>query len=142
MTASNGRGSHPPALADLWALRTDYEDVQVAELGDTTLRVYALTGAARAILVSDMADLAGRKREGAEQDPALVQRVLLFEGRAVAASLGYPREEWDRLVETLGAGAIERLYEVAARLSGLDRADQVEATERLGRRRKAASGTA
>lgn len=142
MTEKNGRGPTPPAFADLYALRTDYEDYAVPELGGTVLRVYALTGAARAILVSDMADLAGRKREGAENDPALVQRVLLFEGRVVAASLGYDREEWDRLLETLGAGAIEGLYDVASRLSGLDKPQETAATERLGRRRKAASGTA
>jgi len=139
MTETEVRGAPVPrTLADLWALRTDYRDVPVADLGGTSLRMFALTGTARAHLLSDMADLAGERDA---TDPATVRRVFMFQVRVVAASLGYPEDAWDALGGVLGSGAIETLYTVAAELSGLEKEQQEKATERLRRRRNAASGT-
>jgi hypothetical protein len=138
---AGGRGAAstaPLSLDELWALRSDFEDVTVPELGGTVLRLYALTGTARAVLLRDMADLADTKDE---KDPNVVQRVLLFEGRVVAASLGHPEADWDRFGSVVGSGAIERLYEVAARLSGLDKDQQDKAKAALKARRSGGSGT-
>lgn len=137
-----GGASAPPSLDELWALRSDYRDVAVEELGGTTLRVYALTGTARAELLSEMADLAGSQLTAEQStDPAIVRRVLVFQGNVVAAALGYPRDQWQGVGSTLGTSAIERLYEVAAELSGLDKDEQDKATARLGKVRKNGSGT-
>lgn len=132
-------GGQPRSLDELWALRTDYRDVPVDALGGTDLRIYALTGTARARLLGDMADLANERDV---TDPATVHRVFMFQVRVVAASMGYPEAQWDDLGSTLGAATIEQLYVVAAELSGLDQEQQQAATERLPRRRSAASGTA
>lgn len=126
------------SLGELAALRTDYEDVEVPELGGASLRVYALTGTARAMLIPDMAALAGKEDSEA---PQVVRDVLLFQGRVCGAALGYPVEEWDGVGAVLGTAALDRVYEVAARLSGLDAAAQKGAQERLRPTRKAASGT-
>lgn len=129
------------SLDELRALRTDFQDVSVPELGGTELRVYALTGTARATFVSEMADLAGEDEEKASKDPAVVRRVFLFQGRVVAASLGYPSSEWDGLGDVLGARVIERLFDVSSSLSALNEEAQQKAVARLGRARKRASGT-
>lgn len=139
MDEAGGRGAYtaPRSLDELWALRTDYEDVAVASLGGTVLRLYALTGLGRGRLIPDMASLSERDAT----DPATVAAIWAFQTRVVAASLGYVESMWDALGATLGVDAIDQLYAVAARLSGLDASAQAKATERLRRRRSAASGT-
>lgn len=139
MPGANGEGIHPLPFTEIWALRTDWEDVPVEQLGGTVLRLYALTGTARAELLEGMISLS---RETDEKDPATIRAILDFQGKVVAASLGYPREEWSGLGAVMGSGTIEALYEIAARLSGLDEGQQTQATERLRRRRSAASGIA
>lgn len=146
MSDTNGRaGATPPKLQELMTLRTDFEDVPVPQLGGTELRLYALTGTARAVLVSEMTGLQARHTKAGtdpDDDPATVQAVMEFQGRVVAASLGYPLDEWDQLGATIGAPAVELLYEKASALSGIDKKDQDKATDRLPPTRKAASGTA
>jgi hypothetical protein len=119
-------------------MRTDWEDVPVPQLGGTELRVYALTGTARAELIGDIQVLA---KKGDATDPETIRGILDFQGRVVAASLGYARDEWSGLAEVMGSGAIEALYDVAARLSGLEQEHQERAKARLKVRRSAASGT-
>jgi hypothetical protein len=136
---SGGTIVSPLSLEELHALRSDFEDVEVAELGGRKVRVYALTGTARAKLVPDMAAVAASK--SGRDDPEMIRSVFVFQSRVVAASLGYPEAAWDDVGSALGAGAVETLYDVAARLSGLDEQSQAKATERLPRRRNAASGT-
>lgn len=126
-----------PTLAELAALRSDYEDVPVPQLGGTILRVYALTGTARAQLVGPMAELA---KADNDKDPETVKRVWLFQGMVVGASLGYPEDEWSGVGNALGVEAISLLYDVAARLSALGGEAKAEAVQRLPRRRNAASG--
>jgi hypothetical protein len=141
---AGGRGaSAPRSLDELWALRTDYRDIPVEDLGGQMLRLYALTGTARARLMGDMAGLADMADDpDAAKDPATVRRVFEFQGHAVAASLGYPPSEWDGLGSVLGARTIEGLYEVVAELSGLEKEQQQKAARRLRPVRSAASGTA
>jgi hypothetical protein len=136
----------PLPLDQLWAMRTDYEDVPVPSLGGVKLRVYALSGTARAHLVPAMAALAdgkepGERIGGAGDSPENIERVLLFQGHVVGASLGYPESQWDALPSTLGAQAIEDLYAVASRLSALDASAQAKATARLPRKRSAEAGS-
>ena len=63
MNEAGGSGAvtAPLSLVDLRALRSDYRDVPVAGLGGHELRVYALSGTARAQLRSVMADLTDEK---------------------------------------------------------------------------------
>ena len=129
----------PPSLSELRALRSDWEDVPVPELGGRLLRVFALSGTARARLVPDIARLAATSN-GEVKDPSVIADILAWQTRVVASSLGYPEAEWDAFGGVIGSGAIERLYEVAAKLSALDADAQAEATRRLRRRRNAASG--
>ncbi len=138
----NDEAHGPPPLAELTTLRTDFEDVPVPMLGDTVLRVYALTGTTRALLVSEMAGEAQHLDDDTDTDPASVRKVMEFQGRVAAAGLGYPPEEWDGLNAAIGSQACALLYEVAARLSGMGEDDQAKATARLQPKRKAASGTA
>lgn len=136
---SIGEGTAPvPSVDDLWAWRTDWEDVEVPEMGGRTFRVYALSGTARAVLMPEMAEVADKE----SKDPATIAAVFRFQTKAVAASLGFPRESWDLAGDALGSNVVERLYEVVARLSGLDGKAQAEARDRLSPRRKAGSGTA
>jgi hypothetical protein len=138
VTGTNGRGAPAPRpLADLLLLRTDYEDVPVASLGGEVLRVYALSGTARAKLIPDMGRLAAM---GDEKSPETVAAVYSFQIRVAAASVGYPEPEWDAF-GALGQEAITNLYEVAARLSGLGPDSQGEAVRRLPRPRRVASGS-
>jgi hypothetical protein len=140
---AGGRGaSAPRSLDELWALRTDYRDVEVEDLGGQALRLYALTGTARAQLMSEMAGLADIADDpDAMKDPAVVRRVFAYQGHAVAASLGYPLSDWDGLADVLGAQTIETLYATVAELSGLEKAQQEKAVRRLRPARSAASGT-
>ena len=137
---AGGRGAAPAPLSldDIKALRTDYRDVPVPDLGGHTLRLYALSGTARADLLGDMADIAG---EQDEKDPTTVKRVFVFQSRCVAASLGYPMEQWDSVADALGGGTIESLYDIVADLSGLGAQAEAKVRTRLSRRRSAASGT-
>lgn len=134
----SGSSPEPLRLADIWAIRTDFEDVPVEQLGGRVVRVYALTGTARAKLVPSMADLAN---SGDSSSPENVERIMLFQSRVVAASLGFKEAEWGTFGETMGSEAIEALYEHAAKLSGLDGAAQTGAQDRLKGRRKVGSGT-
>jgi hypothetical protein len=138
---AGGRGvliQAPRSLDELRSLRTDYEDLEVPELGGATVRVFALTGTARAMLIPDMAGLAQADDTKA---PEVVRDVLLFQGRVVGASLGFPPEQWESVGDVLGTSAVDRIYSVAARLSGLDESSQKGAQDRLRRPRNAASGT-
>ena len=142
MTKDTNGGRHqPPALADLAAARTDYQDVPVESLGGMSLRLYALSGTDRAELMSDMSDLADLDEKQDKLPPATVKRVFLFQIRVVAESLGYPEAEWDRVGGTLGEKAIDQLFAVASDLSGLGAKSQDEAVQRLRPKRNAASGT-
>lgn len=136
----------PLPLEQLWALRTDYQDVPVESLGGQRVRLYALSGTARARLVPEMAALAegrtpGERIGGQGDSPESVQRVLVFQGHVVAASLGYPEDQWDEVPGILGATAVEDLYAVAAKLSALEGDATAKATERLPRKRSAGSGS-
>lgn len=133
----------PPALADLAAARTDYEDVVVESLGGMTLRLYALTGTARAHLLSTMVELAtiDVTDEKVSLPPEQVQRVFMFQIRVVGASLGYPEDQWDAIGGVLGEATIDQLFAVASKLSGLGATAQDEAVQRLRPVRSAASGT-
>lgn len=135
-------GITPPTLADLMAARTDYEDVQVESLGGMTLRLYALTGTARARLLSTMVELAGIDVADATNiPPEQVQRVFMFQIRVVGASLGYAEAEWEDVGGVLGEATITQLFDVASKLSGLGATAQDEAVQRLRPVRNAASGT-
>ena len=139
MDETGGRGAPVPrSLDELWALRSDFEDVAVPELSGVTLRVYALSGSARALLVPDMAAVAASRDDSS---PETVRAVFDFQTRVVASSLGYSPEDWEAVGRVLGSAAIERLYEVASRLSGLDHAEQAKASRRLRPVRSAASGS-
>lgn len=135
----------PLPLEELRALRSDWKDVPVPDLGDTVFRVYRLSGLGRAKVMTEAAMLLQETKgtgDGEEtRDPAVVERVLLFEGIAVAASLGYPEEQWRDVLSILGEGAIETLYETVSDISKLNRSDQDKAKERLSPRRNAAAGT-
>lgn len=142
MTTKNGGRQAPPTIEELWNLRNDYQDVELPELGGTTLRLYALTGNARAELMSEMVDLS--HLEGADQpdlDTATVRRVFDFQTRVVGASLGYPSGQWGTVGDVLGNSVIDNLFAVASKLSGLDTSSQDEAVQRLRPVRNAASGT-
>ena len=137
VVGTRGAAPAPLELADLRALRTDYEDVVCPDLGGTTLRLYALSGTARALLVPAMADLVA----GDQQSPDAVRRVFQFEVRVVASSLGYHEDEWDAAGDALGAPTVELLYPVAARLSKLNREDVDEVATELGEATSDGSGT-
>lgn len=134
------RQEAPPALAEIIAARTDYEDVQVASLGGKTLRVHAVSGTARAKLMSGMVGLLDDEA-AAKKDPAKVERVLMFQVHVVAASLGYPEEQWAAVGDALGEGAIEQLFDVATRLSRLDKDSADEVAHSLKQTKSTASGT-
>ena len=141
MTEEAGGRAEPVSvrsLDDLRALRSDWEDVPVPMLGGAVLRVYALSGTARSRLMPDMARLAAQPDDKA---PDAVAALLAFQSRVVGASLGLPLDQWDGAGEVLGADAIDALYPVAARLSGLDGAAQAKASRRLPRTRNAGSGS-
>ena len=138
-TKAGGRGpDHPElrSLDELTQLRTDYEDVPVSQLGGAVLRLYALTGAERARLISAASRL--EKEVGAEV--AESEAALLFPVRIVGASLGYPEDQWVALGEALGAEALDDLYKVASRLSGVGDSDKQE-KDRQPEKRNAASGS-
>ena len=136
---AGGRAEHVSvrSLDDLWALRTDWEDVPVPSLGGRVLRVYALSGTARARLMPDMARLSEQDEKNAET----VADLLRFQNRVVGASLGLPEPDWDGAGSALGADAVEALYAVAARLSGLEPDAQRKAARRLPATRNSDSGS-
>jgi hypothetical protein len=145
VVAIKGNGASaplPPLLSfdEIRSSRIDYRDVVVPELGGRELRIYALSGSARAALMSEMVSLAGIDLENAK-NPEVIGKVMLYSGRVVAASLGYPQDQWDVAADALGSGAVETLYEVAAELSKLTDDATEKDVARLQRRRKAASGT-
>jgi hypothetical protein len=137
---TRGAAPAPLSLADLAALRTDYEDVTCPDMGDAVLRLYALSGTARAQLVPAMADLAGTDDDDA-RSPDAVRRVFQFEVRVVASCLGYPEAEWDAAGDALGAPTVELLYPVAARLSKLDRQEVDAVAAEMGKATSEGSGT-
>ncbi len=139
--AQDGAAGVPLRPAELLALRTDYEDVVVPALGDRTVRVYALSGVARARLMPTMSSIAEAQKPGEKPGPETVAAILVFQSKVVAASLGYGEDDWPAVGDVLPADATTALYQVAARLSGLDEAQQAEAVQRLPRTRRAASGT-
>lgn len=141
MTKTTERRVHqPPALDDLIESRSDFEDVDVESLGGRTLRLYALSGTDRAKLMSTMVDLADIDPENA-RDPETVMRVFHFQIRVVAASLGYPEDQWEAFGQAVGEGVIGQLFDVASRLSGMGADAQDEAVQRLRTVRSVASGT-
>ena len=112
----------------------------MSSLGGNAVRLYALSGAQRSILLPQMAELS--KREGdIDNDPEVVRRVFTFQSDVVAASMGYPPDQWAGLADALGAPAIEELYDVAKRLSGLGKDAVDEAVADLGETTSAGSGT-
>jgi len=140
----------PPSLDELLTLRTDYEDVPVPELGGKVIRLFALSGVARVRLVSEVRRTlreAGIDPETFSKDTevpdevavAFAERLQQHHGRVVAASMGYPEEEWDALASLLPDDVIEPLFEVASRLSGMG--NQEEEQERLPETRNDASGS-
>ena len=137
---TKGRGPQPPSIDQLIEARSDYEDVEVEGLGGMTLRVYALSGTARARLMSTMADLAEIDPDKVK-DPDTVMRVFMFQIRVVGASLGYPEDQWEAIGDAVGEEAIGQLFEVATRLSGLGDSAQDEAVQRLRAVRNVASGS-
>jgi len=139
-TKAGGRGPDypgPRSLDELIQLRTDYEDVPVSQLGGEVLRVYALTGAERARLISQASRL--EKEVGAEVADS--EAALLFPVRIVGASLRYPEDQWVALGEALGAEALDDLYKVASRLSGVGDSDAKQEKDRQPEKRNAASGS-
>lgn len=137
---AGGRAEHVSvrSLDDLRALRSDWEDVTVESLGGAVLRVYALSGTARARLMPEMADLIRREDQ---KDPETVAALLEFQCRAVGASLGLPEEAWAGTGAAIGADAVEQLYAVVGRLSGLSAEEQAKASRRLRPTRSAGSGS-
>lgn len=142
----------PPSLDELLTLRTDYEDVPVPALGGTVIRVFALSGVARVRLVAEVRRTlreAGIDPETFGDDTDVpdevatefAERIEQHQARVVAASMGYAEEEWDALGELLPDAAIETLYGVATRLSGLGSEAQQEERDRLPETRNAASGS-
>jgi len=109
-----------PSIDDLVAARTDYEDVEVESLGGMTLRVFGLTGVARASLMSEYA--AYMPADGDDKlpdDSDTLRMLLLFQVKVVGAALGYPEDEWEAAGTALGTDAVEQLFDVASRLSGI-----------------------
>lgn len=136
--------TRPPSLDELRGLRRDYEDVEVPELG-VPLRLWALSGAARAAY---MARLAGLVRfaslsldEMQDQSPEDIERAMLAQSYLVAGSLGYPSSEWDAVAETLSESIVDRLYPVAARLSKMQEGATDAEVQDLKDNPSASSGT-
>jgi len=137
VVGTRGAAPAPLSLDDLRALRTDYEDVACPDLGGATLRLYALSGTARAVLIPAMADLVA----GDPSNPDSVRRVFQFEVRVVSASLGYPEAEWDAAGDALGSPTVEMLYPIAARLSRLNNDEVEKVAAELGEATSDGSGT-
>ena len=134
-----GGQAQPVSLDQLKASRTDYEDVPVPQLGGQKIRIWALSGRVRAGLIGEITALSKLDPDG--NDPEVVEKVLLFQCRVVAASMQLPEDDWDGLADAVGSGTVEDLYEVAKKLSRLDASDKQQAVERLPAKRRAASGT-
>ena len=138
---SKAGGNQPPAISDLLASRTDYEDVPVPALGGKELRVWGLSGTARAHLLSQYNEWLPDGEDEKPQSSEQLRHVLMFQVDVVAASLGYPPEEWEAVGMALGATAVEQLFDTAAALSGIGPAAQAEAVQRLRPTAKEGSGT-
>ena len=136
---AGGQAGGPVSLDQLRTLRSDYQDVPVPGLGGTTIRLWALSGTERAGLIKEISALSKLDPDGS--DPEVIEKVLLFQCRVVAASMQLDPGEWDGLADAIGAGIVEDLYTVAAKLSRLEREAQAEALERLPAKRSTASGT-
>ena len=135
-------GQQPLAsIEELLAARTDFRDVEVEALGGKVLRLYGLSGTARAHLLAHYANVLPDDDTDVPDDPALLEKLLLFQVDVVAASLGYLPEQWPAVGAALGATAIEQLFDTASELSGIGPGAQAEAVQRLRPQRNAGSGT-
>ena len=145
-SASKDRGGAAPVtLEELRAARTDYRDVPCEGLGGKEVRIYALSGTARAKLMTStlgLAQLATDDDALAKLPPEQAEQVFMFQARVVAASMGFPEDQWDSVSDVLGGPTISQLFDVASDLSGLNEASQDEAVQRLRPVRNVASGTA
>lgn len=139
-----GANHYPPSLDALRAARRDYEDVKVDDLG-MTLRLWALSGAARAAYMARLAGLAKYADmtldEMQERPPSEIERVMLAQSYLVAGSLGYPVADWDAVAETLSEAIVDQLYPIAARLSKMQEGATQAEVESLKANPSASSGT-
>lgn len=143
---SDTSGGQPllPTIAELQEARTDCEDVAVEALGGKVLRLYGLGGTNRAVLMSKYAAFIPDDENATPQqpnDPEQVKQLLLFQVMLVSASLGYREDQWAAVGDALGSAAVEQLFDVASRLSGLGPDATKQAVQRLRPVGSGGSGT-
>lgn len=110
---SNGQSEEVVTLAELIALEAPFEDVPLPEYGGRKLRLYAVTGKERQRLAKMQRDA------GAELDRIEFQHELIAAAaRAKAGSIA-----------ELPSTAIDRLGDVALRLTGLNADDAEQAVK-------------